>query len=129
MVARRTRDHGRPNAAKPAHVVVLDPTDNPALHSAAVLAADTMRSIGMTVDVQAMDWSTLTVRRASRAPATQGGWNAFVTNATVTGISSPLLNNYAKNCSEAWYGWPCDQRIVSLGREWPTRAIRASVAR
>ena len=23
-----------------------------------------------------------------------------------------------KNCDQAWYGWPCDQRIVDLGRQW-----------
>jgi peptide/nickel transport system substrate-binding protein len=65
-----------------------------------------------------MDWSTLTQRRASKAPINQGGWNVFVTNATVTGISNPLMNNFVKNCADAWYGWPCDPRIVELTQAW-----------
>jgi peptide/nickel transport system substrate-binding protein len=57
-------------------------------------------------------------RRASKAPPGQGGWNILVTNATVTGISSPLLDPFLRNCEQAWYGWPCDRRVVELTRQW-----------
>jgi peptide/nickel transport system substrate-binding protein len=105
-------------------VVVMDPTDNAILHPAALVAGETLRRLGMAVDVQAMDWSTLTQRRASKAPAKEGGWNVFVTNATVTGISNPLLNTFAKNCEQAWIGWPCDRRIVELTRQWTLETDR-----
>jgi peptide/nickel transport system substrate-binding protein len=97
--------------------VLMDPTDND-LHKAALVAAQTLRRMGFDVDVQAMDWSTLVQRRASKATPSQGGWNVFVTNSTVTGLANPLVNNFAKNCDQAWYGWPCDPRIVDLGRKW-----------
>jgi peptide/nickel transport system substrate-binding protein len=105
-------------------IVVMDPTDNSILHPAALVAAETLKRMGAAVDAQAMDWSTLTQRRASKAPAAQGGWNAFVTNATVTGIANPLLNTFAKNCEQAWIGWPCDQRIVELTRQWTLETDR-----
>jgi peptide/nickel transport system substrate-binding protein len=46
-------------------VVVMDPADNAILHPATLVLAQTLRRIGATVDLQAMDWSTLTQRRAS----------------------------------------------------------------
>jgi peptide/nickel transport system substrate-binding protein len=69
-----------------------------------------------------MDWSTLIQRRASKAPPAQGGWNIFLTNATATGVENPLVNNFVKNCAEAWYHWACDQRIVDLNRQWALEA-------
>jgi peptide/nickel transport system substrate-binding protein len=91
----------------------MDPADNGQLHPGALIAAETLRRLGMTVDLQTMDWSTLTVRRAQKI-----GWNLFVTNATVTGIANPLLDNYAKQCDDAWYGWPCNTHIADLTRAW-----------
>jgi peptide/nickel transport system substrate-binding protein len=99
-------------------IVVMDPADNATLHPGALITADVLRQLGAKVDVQAMDWSTLVQRRASKAPVDQGGWNLFVTNATVTGISNPLLDNYAKHCDNAWYGWPCDPEVVKLTDAW-----------
>ncbi len=99
-------------------VVVLDPADNATLHPGALLIADALRRIGANVDLQAMDWSALVQRRASRSPPSQGGWNVFVTNATITGISNPLLNTFVRNCDDAWFGWPCDRRVGELTRAW-----------
>jgi len=99
-------------------VAVLDPTDNPTLHGAALMARETLVRMGASVDLMALDWSTVLQRRASKAAPGQGGWNILVTNATVTGISSPLLNPFLRNCEQAWYGWPCDRRIPALTRDW-----------
>jgi hypothetical protein len=87
----------------------MDQTDN-TVHRAVLIAAQALRQMGFTVDVVAMDWSTLIQRRASKAPPAQGGWNVFLTNATATGVENPLVNNFVKNCAEAWYHWACDQR-------------------
>jgi peptide/nickel transport system substrate-binding protein len=100
-----------------ARVALMDQTDN-VLHRAVLIAAQSLRRMGFTVDVVAMDWSTLIQRRASKALPAQGGWNIFLTNATGTGVANPLVNNFVKNCAEAWYHWACDQRIVDLGRQW-----------
>ena len=99
-------------------VVVMDPADNAVLHAPALVAANTLRAIGAKVDLQSIDWSTLVQRRASKSPTDQGGWNVFVTNATVTGISNPLLDNFAGNCEQGWYGWPCNPKAVALKDAW-----------
>jgi peptide/nickel transport system substrate-binding protein len=103
-------------------IVVMDPSDNATLHPGALVTAETLRQLGAKVDLQSMDWSTLTQRRASKKPVTDGGWNLFVTNATITGIANPLLNTFAKNCEEAWYGWACDERIAKLTNAWAEEA-------
>jgi peptide/nickel transport system substrate-binding protein len=103
-------------------IVVLDPADNATLHPSALLIADALRKMGATVDLQVMDWSTLVQRRANRAPPGQGGWNLFVTNATLTGIANPLLNNFARHCDQAWFGWPCDRRVGELTDAWTFEA-------
>jgi len=100
-----------------ARIALMDQTDN-TVHRAVLIAAQALRRMGFTVDVVAMDWSTLIQRRASKAPPAQGGWNVFLTNATATGVANPLVNNFVKNCDEAWYHWACDQRVVDLGRQW-----------
>jgi peptide/nickel transport system substrate-binding protein len=99
-------------------IAILDPTDNATLHGAALMARETLVRLGAAVDLMALDWSTVLQRRASKSPPGQGGWNILVTNATVTGISSPLLTPFIRNCDQAWYGWPCDQRIPALTERW-----------
>jgi peptide/nickel transport system substrate-binding protein len=111
-----------------APVVLMDPADNSTLHPAALMVTQTLRRIGLNVQVEAMDWSTLTQRRASKEPPANGGWNVFSTNATVTGISNPLSHNFVKNCEQAWYGWPCEPEIVELSRAWALESDEAKRA-
>jgi peptide/nickel transport system substrate-binding protein len=99
-------------------LVVLDPTDVSVLHGGALMAKATLEQLGAKVDLNAIDWSTMLQRRASKAAPGQGGWSVFVTNATVTGITNPLLHTFVKQCDQAWYGWSCDPRIVELNRAW-----------
>jgi peptide/nickel transport system substrate-binding protein len=99
-------------------LVVLDPTDLAVLHGGALMAREALQALGATVDLQAVDWSTLLQRRAKKEPPGQGGWSVFVTNATVTGVSNPLLHTFVKQCEQAWYGWSCDRRIVELTKQW-----------
>jgi peptide/nickel transport system substrate-binding protein len=76
-----------------------------------------------------MDWSALVQRRASKSPPTQGGWNLFITNATLTGVANPLLNTFVRHCEGAWFGWPCDERIPNLVEDWTFEgdpAVRAT---
>jgi len=105
--------------------LLLDPADNSTLHPAALMGAQALRAMGFDVNVQAMDWSTVTQRRASKAKPAEGGWNVFITNTTVTGISNPLVHNFVKNCEQAWYGWPCDPRIVEKTRAWALESDEA----
>ena len=96
-------------------VLLMDPTDVPMLHNATLVTAQMLRKIGVNVQVQAMDWSTLTSRRAERKPPAEGGWNLFHTWWTAADVNTPIANiGVAGNCEKAWFGWPCSEALEGL---------------
>jgi len=101
-------------------VVLMDPTDIPLSHNMTLVTAQLMRQIGLNVEVQAMDWSTLTSRRAKQDPPAQGGWNAFHTWWSAADVFTPLNNiGVSGGCKEkAWFGWPCDAKLEKMRGEW-----------
>jgi peptide/nickel transport system substrate-binding protein len=101
-------------------IILMDPTDIPVLHGATLVTAQMLRKIGVNVQVQAMDWSTLTSRRAEKKPPEEGGWHLFHTYATGADASSPVNNiGVSGGCVEkAWFGWPCDARLEKLRDTW-----------
>lgn len=96
-------------------IVIFDLTDWAEAHARSLYLAQQLRKIGVQVDLQAMDWATLTSRRTSKAPASEGGWNLFPTYMEVEPASSPLTHlMMAANCDKAWFGWPCDEKLEHL---------------
>ena len=73
-------------------IVLMQPTDIPVLNNASLVTAQLLRDIGMDVEVQAMDWSTLTSRRAEKKAPADGGWNVFHTYSTGADVQSPIAN-------------------------------------
>ena len=101
-------------------LVLLDPTDIPILHGAALLTANLLRAIGAQVDVQAMDWKTLRSRRNDMAAPDEGGWHLFPT--WINGEDALHLaasEGFSAGCSAGgWYGWPCDSKLERLRTAW-----------
>jgi len=97
-------------------IVLMQPTDIPVLNSASLVTAQMLRDIGMNVEVQAMDWSTLTSRRAEKKKPSEGGWNIFHTYSTGADVSSPLANSGINSGGpdKAWFGWPTDEKTEEL---------------
>ncbi|CAO3426239.1 ABC transporter substrate-binding protein [Azospirillum endophyticum] len=100
-------------------VVVLLPTDYASLNAAALVAIQTLKSIGMTVTVQSMDWATLVARRAKKDPPASGGWSVYVTQAATFDANSPI-NNFMLGaaCGNGMPGWPCDETLDGLRADW-----------
>lgn len=111
-------------------IVILDPTDLSDLHAVSLYMAQQLRAAGATVDLQSMDWSTLTSRRAVKTE--EGGWNIVPTYAGGLEESSPLTNaQIATSCDKAWFGWPCDEEIEALRAQFrsePDLAKRQAIA-
>jgi peptide/nickel transport system substrate-binding protein len=101
-------------------IILMDPTDIPVLHGASLVTAQMLRKIGVNVEVQAMDWSTLTSRRAEKKLPSEGGWNLFHTYGTGADMASPINNiTMSGGCEEkAWFGWPCDAHLEKLRDDW-----------
>ena len=60
-------------------VVLMDATDIATNHYAALVTTQLLKKIGLNVELQAMDWSTVVARRANKKPVQEGGWNLFHT--------------------------------------------------
>lgn len=97
-------------------IVMMHPTDIPVLNYATLVTAQMLRDIGMNVEVQAMDWSTLTSRRAEKKSPADGGWNLFHTYSTGADVSSPIANIGISGggVEKAWFGWPTDAKTEEL---------------
>ncbi len=101
-------------------VVLMHPTDVPTLSPPTLVTAQLMREAGINVEVQAMDWSTLTSRRAEKKSPADGGWNVFHTSWISPDLLNPVANiGVSGGCEEkAWFGWPCDEKIEQMREEF-----------
>ncbi|MFL6692172.1 MAG: ABC transporter substrate-binding protein [Ramlibacter sp.] len=100
-------------------VVVLVPSDVTYLNAEALMTVQTLRSIGMNVDAQNMDWASIGARRAKREAPEQGGWNVYVTVAGEFDVNSPITNAYlSPSCGNSLPGWPCDKQLDELRTAW-----------
>ena len=131
---------GDPEAAKAAlaetdydgtPVVIMQPTDIPLLSAFSLIAAEALRNAGFTVDLQAMDWSTLTSRRASREPVDQGGWNIFPTWWIGADVIDPMAIAFSGDPETGWFGWADDAELEQARKDFARAATpeeRAEIA-
>lgn len=95
--------------------VIMQPTDIPISSAFALVVGKAARDIGMNVDIQAMDWSSVTSRRAKKDPIEQGGWNMFPTWWIGGDLLNPLTSvALIANPDKAWPGWPSDAKMEEL---------------
>jgi peptide/nickel transport system substrate-binding protein len=96
-------------------IVVLDPTDSPYAHAPALVTAELLKKIGASVEVAAMDWSTMLARRANKGLVAQGGWNIFHTWSTSLDVITPAVHAAVSGAGEkAWFGWPTNDAVEKL---------------
>jgi peptide/nickel transport system substrate-binding protein len=113
-------------------IVILDPTDVPVAHGQALVTAQALREIGMNVRLAAMDWATMTSRRAVRDAPDEGGWNIFPTWWLAVDQLNPISNIAVSGAGDAaWFGWPESARLEELreafARETDSEKQRAIV--
>ncbi len=100
-------------------VVLLVPTDITYLNAEGLMAAQTLKSMGVNVDVQTSDWASIGARRAKKDAPEAGGWNMYVTVAGGFDADSPITNAYlSAACGTALPGWPCDKTLDELRLAW-----------
>jgi peptide/nickel transport system substrate-binding protein len=96
-------------------VVLMHSTDLVVLANLAPVAKSLLEKAGFKVDMQSMDWQTLVARRAKKDPASQGGWNAFLTAWVAADILNPVMTGFLNaSCDKAMFGWPCDAEMEKL---------------
>jgi peptide/nickel transport system substrate-binding protein len=102
-------------------VVLLAPTDFPAIGTLAQVTADMLKKCGMNVDYQAMDWGTLTKRRTSMAPTDQGGWSCFNPAAAGLELFDPTTHNQDARQRQ--------ERLVRVAKQRSARGAARRVVR
>jgi peptide/nickel transport system substrate-binding protein len=112
-------------------VVLLDTTNHPLLHGASLRTAETLRSIGMNVELQGIAVATLHQRRVIKAPVDNGGWSAFHTTFDSVTLFNPIINPALNASCDAdnWPGWPCVEEIQTLRRAFAETASSEEKAR
>ncbi|MBL8702964.1 MAG: ABC transporter substrate-binding protein [Alphaproteobacteria bacterium] len=99
-------------------VVLMAPTDIAYLNAIGVVTAQNLRDAGVNVDLQLIDWGTLSTRQQRKEPPGAGspGWNAYVTAAPGMLFFNPLTNfAMATPCDgKNWNGWACDEELEKL---------------
>jgi peptide/nickel transport system substrate-binding protein len=97
-------------------IVLMHPTDLPNLNAATQVTAQLLREAGINLEVQAMDWSTLTSRRALKKAPEEGGWHIFHTSWIAPDLVNPVANIGVSGGGKekAWFGWPDDPEIETL---------------
>jgi peptide/nickel transport system substrate-binding protein len=114
-------------------VVVLAPADFPSINTMALVCTDQMRKCGLNVDLQSIDWASMTPRRSNRESVDKGGWSVFFT----AFVGSDLLNPGGHfilrgQGASGWFGWPDSPRIEALRQSWfdaPDEAAQKSICR
>jgi peptide/nickel transport system substrate-binding protein len=99
-------------------IVMISATDQPIVHSQSLLTADTLRKLGLNVELQAGDWGTLITRRTSKEPVEKGGWSIFHTWAVGPDMVSPANFAMVNLGEKAWFGWPADAKLEELRQAW-----------
>lgn len=101
-------------------LVILHPTDIQFMNLATLVLAEDLKSIGVNVDLQAMDFGAMGSRRVNRSSPQAGGWDLGLTYWPGGNISDPIGNvPMHANCEDAWPGWPCDAEHQALIEAFP----------
>ena len=100
-------------------VVMLVAVDIPYLKIMGEVTADLFKRIGMNLDYQAIDWTTVVQRRIKMDPAEQGGWNVFCIYDSGFNQLDPASHALLRgNGKQAQFGWPSSPRIEELRDAW-----------
>lgn len=95
--------------------VILHPTDVPAVSAISPVTEQLLRSIGMNVRLDAMDWNTLLARRSRNVPLSEGGWSVAPTVFSNMDLMNPLVNaNLDASGPHGYAGWANDAEMVRL---------------
>lgn len=100
-------------------IAMLVAVDVPYLKIMGDVTADLFKKIGLNVDYQAIDWTTLAQRRAKMDPPSQGGWNLFSIYDDGTNEVNPAGHLWLRgNGKQAAFGWPTLPKLEELRNAW-----------
>jgi len=100
-------------------VVLMAPGDYPQINALSLVTADTLRRLGMNLELVSTDWGSLVQRRVSKEPVEKGGWSVIHTTSSGQSLALPVFHLFLRaNGANAWFGWPDDPEIERLRAAW-----------
>jgi len=79
------------------------------------VTADLLKSLGINVDLAAVDWGTAIARRAQKP----GSWHLNVTGHAGVDCANPATNKAVRaNGDEAFFGWPNSKEVEAEVAAW-----------
>ena len=100
-------------------IAYLHPTDQTFYDAISHVVVAAFKKVGLNVDAQPVDWGTVVQRRTSREPLDKGGWSMFPYGAPAGEARDPVFNtNLRGNGTQAWFGWPTDEKMETLRNLW-----------
>ncbi|MBS0337219.1 MAG: ABC transporter substrate-binding protein [Proteobacteria bacterium] len=100
-------------------VIVLDATDQPIVHSQALITVEMLKKLGINAELASSDWGTLITRRSVKDGVDKGGWSIFHTWFVGPDMTTPALNAPLRGAGEkSWFGWPSDAKLEGLRDQW-----------
>jgi peptide/nickel transport system substrate-binding protein len=111
-------------------VVIINPTDFPAIHPFGLVTADLLGRIGMNVELQETDWGTVLQRRATREAVYKGGWSIFHSFGPSSAYANPVISSLVRGQGkDGWFGWWENARAEELVQIWLDAPDEASQKR
>lgn len=103
-------------------VVILQAVDSQVNNTLGLMVADALKRIGMTVELQPMDYQTLVGRRGKKDPIANGGWSMFATNGIAIDYFDPFSVLLSGAGDKGWPGWVNDSQIETLKTQFAAEA-------
>ena len=114
-------------------VLMMAPTDFPAINAMSEVTRDLLTKIGMRVDYVATDWGSDLRRMANREAPSKGGYNLFCTYSPGITQYNPAAHTFLRGAGDkSTFGWSVSPRLEELRDQWlaaPDDATRMSLAR
>jgi peptide/nickel transport system substrate-binding protein len=101
-------------------IVLMSPSDQPALAQSALVADGLFKSLGLNVRYTSLDWGTMIQRRNSRESPDKGGWSAYCTGWVGQSVATPATHLPLRGDglkSQAWWR-PMNERMEKLREAW-----------
>lgn len=108
-------------------VVILHPTDIKVMSAQAPITAQALRSIGMNVEIQSMDYTTMQARRNQKFPVEKGGWSICHSQWSTLDLLTPVINPNLDGRGEIGYmGWSKSDELEKLRTQFSEAADEAT---
>lgn len=103
-------------------LVILHAVDSAVNNALSLMAADTLKRIGMNVELQAMDYQTLVARRTKKDPIASGGWSMFPTQGIAVDYLDPFSVLLSGAGDKGWVGWVNEPKLEQLKLQFAEEA-------